>query len=215
MKTFLKSILPVFALTALLAGSVSAETKIATIDLRKTFDTYWKTKQADLALKDRAADMDKEHKKLLEEYAKAKEDYQKTLTSANDPAIASEEKEKRKKSAETKLLEIKEAEQQITGFERQARSTLDAQRQRMREDILKEIRAAINGKAKSAGYSLVLDSAAESFNNTPILMFTNGENDLTDMVLSQLNATAPADLPKPAEKKDEKKDEKKPDEKKK
>ncbi|MBI3849475.1 MAG: OmpH family outer membrane protein [Verrucomicrobia bacterium] len=211
MKTFLKTILPAFALTVLLAGSASAQIKIATIDLRKTFDGYWKTKQADAALKDRAADMDKEHKKLMEEYTKAKEDYQKTLTSANDSAIATEEKEKRKKSAETKLLEIKEKEQEITTFRTQARTTLDDQRRRMREDVLKEIREAINGKAKSAGYSLVIDTASESFNNTPIVMFSNGENDITDVILSQLNATAPVELPKPAEKKDEKK----PDEKKK
>lgn len=209
MKNCLKNILPIFALTVLLAGSASAETKIGTIDLRKVFDNYWKTLQATVALKERAADMDKDHKKMLEEYTKAKEDYQKTLTSANDPAIAPEEKEKRKKAAETKLLEIKEAEQQITGFERQARSNLDTQRQRMREEVLKEIRAAINDKARSAGYSLVLDTAAESFNNTPILMFTNGENDITETILSQMNSTAPTGLPKPAEQKDEQKDEKK------
>src|SRR5213594_3533896 len=108
MKTFLKTILPAFALTALLAGSASAQTKIATIDLRKVFDFYWKTTQATAALKESAADMEKEDKKLLEEYNKLKENYQKILSSANDAAIAPEEKEKRKKAAETKLLEIKE-----------------------------------------------------------------------------------------------------------
>ncbi len=192
-------------MTAWLAGSASAQTKIATIDLRKVFDLYWKTTQATAALKESAADMEKEDKKLLEEYNKLKESYQKILSSANDAAIAPEEKEKRKKAAETKLLEIKDSEQQITLFERQARSTLDTKKLRMREDVLKEIRAAIDGKAKSAGYSLVLDAAAESLNNTPILMFTNGENDITETILSQLNATAPVELPKPAEKKDEKK----------
>ena len=68
-----------------------------------------------------------------------------------------------------------------------------------------EAHPAIDGKAKSAGYSLVLDAAAESVNNTPVLLFTNGENDITEAILSQLNATAPVELPKPAEKKDEKK----------
>ena len=205
MKILMNNILPTFALTVLLAGSACAETKIATIDLRKVFDNYWKTLQATVALKERAADLDKDHKKMLAEYTKAKEDYQKTLTSANDPAIAPEEKEKRKKAAETKLVEIKDAEVQITGFERQARSNLDTQRQRMREEVLREIRATIGDKARSAGYSLVLDTAAESFNNTPVLMFTNGENDITETILSQMNATAPAGLPKPAEQNDEKK----------
>ena len=205
MKNCLKSILPTFALSVLLAGPASAETKIATIDLRKVFDNYWKTLQATAALKERAADLDRDHKKMLEDYTKAKADYQKALASASDPAIAPEEKEKRKQTAETKLVEIKDVEVQITGFERQARSNLDTQRQRMRDDVLKEIRAAIGDKARSAGYSLVLDTAAESLNNTPILMFTNGENDITETILSQMNSTAPAGLPKPEEQKEEKK----------
>jgi outer membrane protein len=210
MKTFLKSKLPVFALTVLLAGSASAETKIATIDLRKVFENYWKTPMATAALKESAAELDKDYKRMIEEYNKVKEDYQKTLTSANDPAIAPEEKEKRKKAAETKLLEIKEVEVQITGFERKARSNIDTKHQRMREDVLKEIRAAITERARSGGYSLVLDITGEGANNsTPIVMFTNGENDLTETILSQLNATAPVGLPKPAEPKDEPKDGKK------
>src|SRR5436190_24319407 len=110
MKTFLKTILAAFALTAFPAHPASAQSKIATIDVRKVFDKYWKTEQATVALKARAADMDKEDKILLEEYSKLKEAYQKTLSSANDAAIAPEEKEKRKKSAETKLVDIKEKE---------------------------------------------------------------------------------------------------------
>jgi len=209
MNNCLKSILPILALTVLLAGSASAETKIATIDLRKVFDNYWKTLRATDALKERAAELDKDHKKMLEEYNKARTEYQKIQTSANDPAIAPEEKEKRKQAAETKSADIKEMEVQITGFERQARSNLDTQRQRMREDVLKEIRTAIGDKARSAGYSLVLDTAAESFNNTPVIMFTNGENDITETILAQMNSTAPAGLPKSAEPKDEPKEEKK------
>jgi len=210
MKTFLKTILAALALTALLAGSASAQSKIATIDVRKVFDKYWKTEQATVALKARASDMDKEDKVLLDEYNKLKEDCQKILSSANDAAIALEEKEKRKKLAETKLVDMKAKEQEITQFRTQARSTLETQKLRMREDVLKEIRAAINGKAKSAGFSLVLDTTAESIQNTPIVMFTTGENDITDIILKQLNETAAPELSKP----DEKKDEKKPDAKK-
>ena len=80
----------------------------------------------------------------------------------------------------------------------------------MRENILTEIRNTVNAKAKAGGYALVMDTAAESVNNTPVILFTNGENDLTDAVLSQLNAGAPLETPKPAETTDgKKKDEKK------
>jgi outer membrane protein len=202
-------------LATLLAGVLTvpawAQTRVATVDLRKLFDGYWKTKQADAALKERAADLDKEYKGLREDYQKLKEEYQKLLTDANDQAVSAEERDKRKQLAEAKLKNIKDTEETVVQFERQARTTLDEQRRRMRDNILNEIRTVANGKARSAGYPLVLDSSAESGNGTPVVLFTNGENDLTESVLTQLNAGAPVETPKPAEKKPEesKKDEKK------
>lgn len=208
MKNTICRVIPLILLAGVLgAGSVCAQGRIATVDLRKLFDGYWKTKQADAALKERAADLDKEFKGLRDDFQKGKEDYQKLLAGANDQAVSSEEREKRKKSAETKLKDLKEMEETIVQFERQARTTLDEQRRRMRENILGEVRNVINARAKSAGYTLVLDTAAETGNNTPVVLFANtGENDMTDAVLQQLNAGAPLDATKPAEpKKDEKK----------
>jgi len=52
----------------------------------------------------------------------------------------------------------------------------------------------------------VLDSStAEPAGRPPMVLYTNGDNDLTPAVLAQLNASAPADLPKTDVKKDEKK----------
>ena len=79
----------------------------------------------------------------------------------------------------------------------------------MRDSILEEIRTTVNGKAKAAGYALVFDTAAESANNTPIVLYSNNENDITEAVLSQLNAGAPADAPKTQEQKADTKDDKK------
>ncbi len=38
--------MPAVLLMTFLSGSALAQTKIATVDLRKLFDGYWKTKQA-------------------------------------------------------------------------------------------------------------------------------------------------------------------------
>lgn len=209
MKNWLRKLIPAVLLLGVLNGTAWAQTRVATVDLRKLFDGYWKTKQADAALKDRAADLDKEYKGLRDDHKKLTEQYQKTLADANDQAVSSEERDKRKKTAEAKLKDIKEAEETIGQFERQARTTLDEQRRRMRDNVLGEIRTTINAKAKSGGYGLVVDTAAESPNATPIFVYSSGDNDLTQAVLEQLNAGAPVETPKPAEKKDEKKDDKK------
>lgn len=196
----LRRLVPGLLLVSLLGGSAMAQNRLATIDLRKVFDGYWKKKQAEAALKDRQADMEKEDRNMVEDYKKAKDEYQSLLASANDQAVSTDERDKRKSAAEEKLRRMKEMEDTITQYERQARTTMGEQSQRMRSNILTEIRNVVNAKAKAANFSLVIDTAAESINNTPIFLYTNNENDITDAVLQQLNATAPADALKTDEK---------------
>jgi len=209
MKNWLRKLIPAFLLLCVLNETAWAQNRVATVDLRKLFEGYWKTKQADAALKDRAADLDKELAGLREDYKKLVENYQKMLTDANDQAVSTEEREKRKKAAEAKLKDIKDNEDVIKKFMTEADLRLKEQRTRMRDSVLVEIRRAIDYKAKNGGYGLVVDTAAETPNATPIVVYTSGENDLTQVVLDQLNAGAPVETTKPAEKKEEKKDEKK------
>jgi len=196
-----KVLLALAAVVLTTGCSALAQGKLAVIDLQKVFDGYYKTKAADALIKDRASDLEKQKKGLLDQYQKATDDYKKALDDANNQAVSADEREKRKKSAEANLLEIKRMEDQINQFDRSARTTLDEQLRRMRENILEEIRTVVNAKAKSGSFSMVLDTAAESFNKTPIVLYHNGENDLTTNVLNQLNATEPQSGSKTSDKK--------------
>jgi outer membrane protein len=196
-------------LMSVLGGPALAQSRMATVDLRKVFDGYWKKKQAEAALKERQTDMEKEDRNMVDDYKKAKDEYQSLLASANDQAVSTEERDKRKSGAEEKLRRMKEMEESIATYERQARTTIGEQSQRMRSNILTEIRNVVNAKAKAGNFSLIVDTAAESINNTPIFLYTNNENDITDAVLQQLNATAPADALKADDKTTDKDDKKK------
>src|SRR3954469_6823853 len=97
----------VFSLSALIAFSLvstaplrAAEQKIGIIDLKKIFDGYYKTRQADAALKERVGDADKVMKGMADDYEKARDDYKKLIDSSNDQAVSADEREKRKKGAE-------------------------------------------------------------------------------------------------------------------
>jgi outer membrane protein len=201
MKNWLSKLLIAMLLVSGAGETAWAQTKIATVDLRKLFDNYWKTKQADGALKDLETELKKELTALRESHKKVTEDYQKLLADANDQAVSNEERDRRKKSAEGKLRDIKESEDTIKGYVTQADERLLLQRRRMREKILEEIRGMINAKAKEGNYSLVVDTAAETPNGTPVFVYSSGENDLTTGLLDQLNAGAPVEIPKPGEKK--------------
>ena len=192
------------ALLSFLSSSAIAETKIATVSLAKAFDNYWKTKQADAALKDRQAELKKSETELEANYKKTTEEYEKLRVAASDQAVSAEERDKRKKDAEAKLKDIKRFESDAAQFQRQAGTILQEEKNRKTKNLLDEIKLAITGRAKAGGYTLVVDADS--------VLYTNGENDITDSVLEQLNAVAPADLlPKPAvpAKKDEPKESKK------
>ena len=194
---------------ALMATSAHAQTKVGVVDLKKVFDGYWRTKQADTQLKERAADFDKARNGLIEDYKKANEDFRKLIEAANDQAVSAEERDKRKKEVEKKQADLKEQENSIRTFDQNSRQSLGEQQGRMRESVLRDIKGALEEKARGGGYQMVLDVAAVSANQTPVVMFTTltgSENDLSDAVLKQLNANAPPEGAKPEEKKEEKKD---------
>ncbi len=181
-----------------------AQTKVATVDLRKVFDNYWKRKQADAAIKDEAAEMEKENASMMTDLNKAKEEYKTMLESANDQAVSAEERDKRKKTCDDKLKQLRDREDTILQYQKTARTKIEERLARTRENILKEIRSVIDAKAEAGGYAMVFDTAAQSVNNTPIVLFAKTkDHDLTDPVLDQLNAAAPAQpaTPSGAEKK--------------
>lgn len=178
------------ALTGL-TPTAQAQPKVAVINLKTVFDVYWKTKQSDVSIKDRQAEFEKERKKMVEDYQKANDEYRKMSESASDPAVSGDERDRRKKTAEGKLAEIKEIEQNIQQFDRQFRTQISDQIKRMRDNIMREIIDVVTSKAKAGAYNLVLDTAAESVSQTPVILFNSGTPDLTEEVLTELNAKAP------------------------
>ena len=180
-------------------SSLAQTNKIGTVDLRKLFDGYWKTKQVQTVLNERKAQLDNDDKSMREDYKKGSDEYQKLLTQANDQAISADQRDKRNQAAADKKKQLLDSKTAIDQFERQAQITLSEQSQRMRDNILSEIKAAVTAQAKVAGYALVIDAAAETANATTAVVYTSGENDLTGAVLKQLNAGAPiSTTPAPA-----------------
>ncbi len=198
-----KVVLGLLSFSLLAGGSAwaqaQAQTRTGTIDLAKVFDNYWKKRQAEAVLKDRAADMEKDFKVMVTDFEKGKAEYEKALAAAGDQNVSPEERDKRKKVAEEKLKSLKDSDDMLTSYKRQASANLEEQKARMRNNIFDEIKNVVALKARTAGFSLVIDSSADSGKGTPIVLFNNGDNDITDTVLAQLNAGAPTEPPPPVE----------------
>ena len=195
MRTFLRVFFPVVVLLAVMGAPAFGQSKIATVDLKKLLDNYYKRKLAEAALQQHIDQLDQQYAKMAADFKKQNDDYQTTLESANNQAISEDERDKRKQAADDQLKQLEDLKGTLDQFQRQAQVTLSDQRQRMLENLLKEIKTAIAAKAKAAGDTLVFDTTAVTAAGTPAILFDSGDNDLTDDVLKQLNSTAPPDLP--------------------
>ena len=181
----------------LIGGGVAhaqAQGRLATVNLVDVFDKYWKTKQAKLALADSKSELKKELDTMNEAHKKLISQFQKLQADANDQAVSSEEREKRRKALEPRLKELRESEDSLKQFVGRGDAELEQKTKRMMEDVIKDIRAAVAGKAKAGGYAFVFDSSAKSLAQTEILLYSNAETDLTESVIKELNITAPADV---------------------
>lgn len=185
-----------FAASCLLATVARAEVKIGVVDLKKVFESYWKRDQSEKTLKERASGFEKIRNQLMEDYKRANEDLRKLYDSANDQAIAAAEREKRKGEVEKKAADVREQENAIRQFNETSTKTLQELQGRLRDQVLKEILSVVDEKSKAAGYQIVFDTAAQTGNFTPSVLYTTltgTEVDLTEAVLKELNANAPKD----------------------
>jgi outer membrane protein len=200
MRTLFKQL--ILALALLICASAHAEYRIATVDLGRVFTNYWKTKQAQTAIDEHRTDIEKTGKDMLATFNKAKEDYQKMVDSMNDPAVSAQERDKRKKAADDKLKDLKDQDDALAQFDRASRASLEEQLKRTRDNIVADIRVAVTAKSKADGYTLVIDTAAQTVNGTPVILYSvPGDNDITDAVIKQINMGAPVDV-QPAAKPD-------------
>src|SRR5580704_3493475 len=159
MKNLRLMILTVVLLAAM-SFSASAQTKIASVDLKKVFDGYWKTKQASATVANRATELRKELKDMADGLDKAQKDYTQLLDQANDTAISPEERDKRKQAVADKEKEILTSKANLEQFQRQADAQLGDQEQRMKSNLLIDIQKAVTDKAKAGGYMMVVNSGA-------------------------------------------------------
>jgi len=179
---------------SLFASNLEAQQRIGVVDLKRAFEDYWKTKEADAQLKEDAAELETQGRTMMEDYQKEADGYKALLEAANDQALSVEERSRRKTTADTKLRELKQIEQEISVFQQRSRTDLTRRQETTRGRIIEEILAVVRKQAAKNGFNLVLDKAAESANRTPVVLFSDLKEELTDSVLKELNATAPVSL---------------------
>ena len=191
MKKFLQVSLLSIGLAGFGLAGLAAEQKIATFNLTKAFNAYYKTIQATVLLNQEVTDAKKAEAQMIESARKIDDDYRKLVDKATDQAVSAEEREKSKKAMEEKRAELEDANQSISERENRDKMHIQAKEEQRTAEIVKEIVGVVEARAKAAGYTMVLDASGTTFNHVPALLWSNGQDDLTDSIIKELNAAAP------------------------
>ncbi len=145
----------------LFAGDSSP--KIGVIYLRKVFDTYQKTIDYDKQLNEKAQKIQAKKDALQKEIEKIQ---------ASLEVVSKEEKEK-------KLKELREKQMELRNYMVESMRTINTEREKYMQEILKDIKPIITNYAKENGYDLIL--------NGDMLLYSKDDSDLTEIMVKKLN----------------------------
>ena len=206
-----------FALPLILAsltfGAVSASaqvTKIGTVDMKKVFENYYKTKDAETRINEARNAAKKEMDDRMDVYNKGVNEVKKMNEEIESPALGKEAKETKSKARDEKVGELNTMQREINEFRQTREKQLQEQSVRMRGGIVDEINKIVEAKVKSENFDVVFDKSGPSLNGVPVVLYSRDAFEFTEEVIKALNknkgkepaegAPAKADPAKPADK---------------
>ena len=173
------------------ATTASAQLKIGTVDMKKTFESYWRTKEAETKMSETRAGL----KRDLDERNDKRKELQDSIEKLNDeikkPELSKEKAQTKMKEREDKIAEWQNMMRELQQYQAEKEKQLADQTLRIRNGLVDEIRKVVDEKVKSTGYDLVFDSSGNSINNVPVVIYSKESYDFTKEIVDKLNADRP------------------------
>lgn len=169
--------------------------KIGTVDMKKVFENYYKTKDAEQRINEARNSAKKELEDRMDTYKKNTEEVQKLNDEINRPELSKEAKEAKSKGRDEKIAELKTMEREIREFQSTREKQLQEQSVRMRGGIVDEINKVVTDRVKADQFDIVFDRSGPSLNGVPVLLYSKESYDFTNDVITSLNknkGSAPA-----------------------
>jgi outer membrane protein len=189
-----------FLLVSLAFGTLSASAqafRIGTVDMKKVFENYYKTKDAEARINEARAAAKKELEDRMDVYNKGVNEVKKMNEDIDNPALGKEAKEQKSKARDEKVGELKTMEREINEFRTTREKQLQEQSVRMRGGIVDEINKVVEARVKSENFDLVLDKSGPSLNGVPVVLYARDAFEFTEEVIKALNKNKEKDASSP------------------
>ena len=170
-------LLVVLILVALAFAVPSYAEKIAFVDVGKVFDGYEKTKENDSNLTAEGREKQKERDALVSEVRKMKDE---------QALLSDKAKEEKQAAIDAKIRDLQE-------FDNRVRMDLGGRRDTIVKEIFADIDTVIKNYGKQKGFDYVL--------NSRVVLYSNPQYDVTNDIMTELNASFKQSAPAAKKKK--------------
>ncbi|MBO7521647.1 MAG: OmpH family outer membrane protein [Opitutales bacterium] len=174
----------IIAIMAMLAGSAALYAEsIYVVDILQVRQNYYKTKVVAEQLQSAAASADAELKTIADNIIKIEEEMKPLVEKYNNPALADAAKKEIENELKEKDAKRRELANSFNAMKRQAQERLAAQDREVSAEHIKEIMKVVEQIAAEKKADFIIEKRA--------LLFSKPTADITEDVISALNANAP------------------------
>lgn len=169
------------------AGVCAAEVKIAVIDMQKAFEQYEKTKTLQIKL-DQQMEVFREYSNQLnQQFQNLRKQYESARDDSQNIAFSGAERESKRLKAQQLYESLKLKEQELTSYKESRKAQLNEMHEKLRNELIDEIKQVVHNKAVLEGYTIVLDKSGTSLSDVQFLVYFQSNLDITDSVVQDLN----------------------------
>ena len=189
-RTIMVAILALFSYSQIQAQ----ELKFATVDMKLLLKDYYRTEQAQQKLNEKQALLSKTNNEKMQAIKDLENEMTTLRKQFEDPSLNQAKKEEI-------ANQLREKQQEGVAMDRSLREYIERKRRQVQVDMQQEMRGIIEEvsqlleeKSKAEDYDYVFDKSGTSANQVPILLYAKDSVDITEELLAELNANAPADI---------------------
>ncbi|MFL2859341.1 MAG: OmpH family outer membrane protein [Pontiellaceae bacterium] len=174
-------------LTTFLLLPTYADQKIAFVDLKELFESFYKTELAQDQINQQISEVTFERDLRMEDIKIIQEEIEKLRLESRDNLLTEEAKKNKRLQLEDRLIEMQEAQIEMKEYESLRKKQIEEQNIRMQKGLINEIQSVIINYAEEKSFDCIIDSSAGSSMGTDLVLFIDEHSDVTAEVLQILN----------------------------
>ncbi len=168
------------------------ELNLATLDMKKIFAGYYKTKEAEDAISANKAESKKDIDNRTATFTAAQQTLKALQTELADPALSNNLRKTKAKSQVTQMAALDKMEKEIKARQ----ITHEGENQHLstglKAEIVDDINKAVQEAVQAEGHiDLLLDAGGTGLSDTPAVLHREGIPDWTESILATLNDSKP------------------------